>query len=1017
MRSVGLAFMGSFLSVSVAVGQPFSTPQKDTETAPVRGMIRRDGGEAAGSGAYGRRWALIIGINYADSKAKLTLKNPENDAQDLRKLLETSYGFECTELLGPAATKENIVQKLKHLTGQVKPADCFLFYFAGHGITQRDAPSVYPVDVESFDGTLKESGPLDASTILGYRMDVLHSLYVFDSCYSGNVLNCLKYVPGYDSAVLLQGTPEFSQRSLQILASSASSQVANDGKGRNSPFAAALLEALSAPQGSAKSAQITAKSVFRFIHQKATAGEKGRADEQVPQLASFNPVRGSSSSQGGEFHFFVKGVLPAPQEGRLYFQTLPGSQASFPGAPYGRTWFDEMPWLTPAMRLALDGDSRDDVRSLAQTRQARPGSDAAAYRKTLQELVASGIGMGRWEVESGAREAIRELARIGSEAPGGGKTIAGLLDYSRTRAGTPTAADLHLQAMVRVLQENSALPGASRGESGGQTTDELFGRACQAYDAVYRGLRARCLADYAGWLLQNKNYPSGKARFEQALQEIDNAENLELFRVELHAGLAYAARNLAKNAVRDGLRRPDIVSLWNEAKRQYDEAMTIAARQDIPQGPPLRSYLHERLAWLSMDRWDVDEAIRHFREAREIHPAEGDADTLQFLSAASCRLGEAMANRLKVGSSRDQLTPIRNELAQIKDEIQARINAIGVSNQRPVAELCFLYQRLCNTSERLADCDFLLGRTGMDEAFSACDEGLDNARLYAELAVSRQQQYEVDEQTLRFSAKRVIAAVLARREEFSKVKGEYHSTVSAVATTMPQPTRLLCELADAFVAYSDARARTEGDIKQTQKSLDAIRVIIQDNSRVNIDREPAELLMMVSTVLSEEQRKLDADVAWGMIPKREDGKVPQGSNRFVREQCDRVILLEGSSYATGGISRVEFGEFLDRVLEARGMSWTPAEKRGPCAVFHFPLNGRQGLLLLNSGEGSRPEVVRLDFGWRGHGSLTPDERRRVEASLRFVKRPKLAWQDSLVGQESEGKYPADCPFRLEIGLR
>ena len=72
--------------------------------------------------------ALVIGINIYE--ARNTLKNPENDAQDVAVALRR-INFHVKECLH--ATYTDIESSLKSFIESIEAHDMVLFYFAGHG--------------------------------------------------------------------------------------------------------------------------------------------------------------------------------------------------------------------------------------------------------------------------------------------------------------------------------------------------------------------------------------------------------------------------------------------------------------------------------------------------------------------------------------------------------------------------------------------------------------------------------------------------------------------------------------------------------------------------------------------------------------------------------------------------------------------------------------------------------------------------------------------------------------------
>jgi hypothetical protein len=114
---------------------------------------------------YTKRWAVIVGINYTDSKLDgddrkvvPALNNAENDAKAVKELLVKHYGYkeECIRyLIGKYATKAAIEKAigddfLRNKT-KVTDMDSVLFFFAGHGVhleKEKRSGELIPWDVK-----------------------------------------------------------------------------------------------------------------------------------------------------------------------------------------------------------------------------------------------------------------------------------------------------------------------------------------------------------------------------------------------------------------------------------------------------------------------------------------------------------------------------------------------------------------------------------------------------------------------------------------------------------------------------------------------------------------------------------------------------------------------------------------------------------------------------------------------------------------------------------------------------
>lgn len=98
-------------------------------------------GEAGGKLFAARKYALIVGSNYKGSEIS-PLNLCESDADVMKQSIVKTGNFEEANvrvLLGDQVTRENVRSAIVDwLGGQVKEGDQVFFFFAGHGMFQRD---------------------------------------------------------------------------------------------------------------------------------------------------------------------------------------------------------------------------------------------------------------------------------------------------------------------------------------------------------------------------------------------------------------------------------------------------------------------------------------------------------------------------------------------------------------------------------------------------------------------------------------------------------------------------------------------------------------------------------------------------------------------------------------------------------------------------------------------------------------------------------------------------------------
>ncbi len=171
------------------------------------------------SGDYRKRHLLVVGIDsYMDWRP---LANARSDAVGIRDTLVEHFGFDLSrELYDRDATRSAIEDAFvaglgegKGLSGDVEPDDLVVFFFAGHGHTERrpnDEEEGFLVPVEGKEGT--KNGLLRITDIRNWTNDLAarHVLYIFDSCFSGTATTGGGGggKPGHARLVITAGAPD-----------------------------------------------------------------------------------------------------------------------------------------------------------------------------------------------------------------------------------------------------------------------------------------------------------------------------------------------------------------------------------------------------------------------------------------------------------------------------------------------------------------------------------------------------------------------------------------------------------------------------------------------------------------------------------------------------------------------------------------------------------------------------------------------------------------------------------------
>ena len=194
--------------------------------------------------AQSTRVALVIG--NSDYKHTPRLENPRNDAADMAAVL-AKLGF--TVLEGRDLDKAAMDRKVRDFAQALSGAKVGVFFYAGHGLQVGGQNYLVPVDAE-----LKRASAIDFEMV---RVDLMHrtmeretstNILIIDACRDNPLARNLARALGTRSSQMGHGlAPVESGEGTLIAFSTQPGNVALDGAGRNSPYAAALLKHIATP--------------------------------------------------------------------------------------------------------------------------------------------------------------------------------------------------------------------------------------------------------------------------------------------------------------------------------------------------------------------------------------------------------------------------------------------------------------------------------------------------------------------------------------------------------------------------------------------------------------------------------------------------------------------------------------------------------------------------------------------------------------------------------------------------
>jgi regulation of enolase protein 1 (concanavalin A-like superfamily) len=226
----------------------------------------------------GRRVALIIGnSNY---KAVPVLPNPTKDAADIAAEL-TDVGFDVTHL--EDLDVNGLRRALRDFEQKADGASIALVYYAGHGMEVDGINYLIPVDAELERDTHVEDEAIPLSRVLTAVQGARDlRLILLDACRNNPFLAKMARADG--TRAVSRGLARIEPGGSTLVAYAAKEgTTADDGNGRNSPFAKALLANLKTPG-------LEVSFLFRKVRDQVLSDTGGRQEPFVYGSLSSIPI-------------------------------------------------------------------------------------------------------------------------------------------------------------------------------------------------------------------------------------------------------------------------------------------------------------------------------------------------------------------------------------------------------------------------------------------------------------------------------------------------------------------------------------------------------------------------------------------------------------------------------------------------------------------------------------------------------------------------------------------------------
>jgi hypothetical protein len=193
----------------------------------------------------GKRVALVIGNGAYANAPKLP--NPPNDAHDVAAALKR-LGFDT--ILALNADRPGMDDAEIRFARAARDADVALFYYSGHALQFNGINYLMPVDAKLTDeADLRRLSRVD-DLVADLQQAKNLRILVLDSCRDNPFVEDLKRSVGLSRGVSVQrGLAKLDNPQGMIVSyATQAGRTAEDGQGRNSPYTAAFLKNIEAPQ-------------------------------------------------------------------------------------------------------------------------------------------------------------------------------------------------------------------------------------------------------------------------------------------------------------------------------------------------------------------------------------------------------------------------------------------------------------------------------------------------------------------------------------------------------------------------------------------------------------------------------------------------------------------------------------------------------------------------------------------------------------------------------------------------
>jgi hypothetical protein len=252
---------------------------------------------------YRASYALVIGVS-AYTNGWPILPAADDDAREVKAALE-QHGFVVTLVENPTAARLDSEIKSFFARRGLDKENRLLFYFAGHGHTQRMSyggdlgyivPSDAPLPDKNPGDFLQKAISMESFSSFARNTNAKHVLFIFDSCFSGSIFALARAVPEVISYKTSQAVRQF------ISAGSANETVPDA-----SIFKQQFLAALQGEGDTNKDGYVTGVELGEFLLDRVVTYSR---EAQHPQHGKIRDPK----LDKGDFVFVVPVKLPPSPE-------------------------------------------------------------------------------------------------------------------------------------------------------------------------------------------------------------------------------------------------------------------------------------------------------------------------------------------------------------------------------------------------------------------------------------------------------------------------------------------------------------------------------------------------------------------------------------------------------------------------------------------------------------------------------------------------------------------------------